>query len=164
MNDAEDKDPGASSEDAISPTILAAASQTPEIHPPAEGDGPLALIKDLTTHIEILTKGHLALFKKEVRADVKLAVKSAAMAAVAGVVALMGYVFLMMTLVVCAGAFGGAQIAAYVAIGITAVHLVVAGAVFVKVRSQLAAHPMGPEQLESELKRDKQWMNQLTAQ
>jgi hypothetical protein len=123
---------------------------------PTEGIGTLitGLIKDL----QDLVRAEIRLAKLELQADAKQIGGAAGMLVAGGVVGLVGFIFLMLTLMYLLNEWIGEL---WISAGVVTLALVIATAILVSVgRNRLREANLTPEQTIATLKEDQAWASQ----
>jgi len=123
--------------------------------PPQEGIAPL--LGDLLKDLQRMVRGEIALARAEVREDVSEAGKGVASMAVAAIVGLTGFIFLMLAATYVLNLW----LRMWIAAGIVAVVLlVVAGILAMNAKSKLSATNLKPEQTIESMKENEEWAKQ----
>jgi len=123
--------------------------------PPQEGIAPL--LGDLLKDLQRMVRGEIALARAEVREDVSEAGKGVASMAVAAIVGLTGFIFLMLAATYVLNLW----VRMWIAAGIVAVVLlVIAGILAMSAKAKLSAANLKPEQTIESMKENQEWAKQ----
>jgi len=123
--------------------------------PPQEGIAPL--LGDLLKDLQRMVRGEIALARAEVREDVSQAGKGAAAMAIAAIVGLTGFIFLMLAATYVLNLW----VRMWIAAGIVAVVLlVIAGILAMSAKAKLSAANLKPEQTIESMKENQEWAKQ----
>jgi len=123
---------------------------------PAEGIG--SLIAGLIQDLQDLVRAEVKLAKTELREDVQKITGAAGLLVAGGVVGLVGFIFLMLTLMYLLNEWIGRL---WISAGVVTLALVIATAILVMTgRDRLRAANLKPEQTIATLKEDQAWARQ----
>jgi len=123
--------------------------------PPQEGIAPL--LGDLLKDLQRMVRGEIALARSEIRDDVSQAGKGVASMAIAAIVGLTGFIFLMLAATYVLNLW----VRMWIAAGIVAVVLLVVAAILaMNAKSKLSAANLKPEQTIESMKENEEWAKQ----
>ena len=121
-----------------------------------------AMFGRLGDDVMAMLDAKLGLFKLELREEARVYTRTAALMAVGGVLAAVGFAFLnIMVALFIARLFAALGPPVSYALGFLitgALYLIVGGGIILAMKSRLAAHNPAPERSLEELRKDKQWL------
>ncbi|MFW5966185.1 MAG: phage holin family protein [Persicimonas sp.] len=125
-------------------------------------DGLKPAFEQLSDGVSTLVKQHIELARHEIKQDVKTNGRRAAIIAVCGVIAVIGWVLLNLAAIGLAIWLGG-MLAGWIVAGVLAlIHLIVAGAAAAYFGKKLREDkPLDLAQTTDELEEDKQWLKRI---
>ncbi|MDQ2682647.1 MAG: phage holin family protein [Chloroflexota bacterium] len=121
------------------------------------GEGIGAILSGLLRDLQDMVRGEVALARAEIKEDVGTATKGLASIAMAGVVALTGFIFLMLAVTYLLNIWMRMWIAAGI-VGL--VLLAIGGIAFASGKSKLSATNLKPDQTIDSVKENTQWAKQ----
>lgn len=129
--------------------------------PARANSGLVATFQDVTDGFMTLAKTHIELAKAEARHDVKTYGKLSAIAAVGGGLALLGFGFLNLAVVLFAALLGGLLAAVITAAALSLIYLVVGGAMALTSLKRMKEQEGAMHTSKNEIKRSGRWVKQI---